>query len=320
MFADLLPEGVHTHADFPGALAYLGALDPDVAAFHYFIEWNLRDGAIDLTFTFPTRFAGIARIPLRDLVRGLGRSDGLVDGVCERLAALPLDAPHFPRAVSFSLGPLARAQRGGAEIELAFLDYGPALDLCAEPELLCRAFTLLQPGFREQDALERVSQGLALAHVGAGRRAGRPLHKVYLAGSLAALTRAVLDRGASALVGPHAPDLERLAAATGPRTAHLVADVLEGELARVGFELNFHLDGAEGFAALTLADPLWQRAVRRDWRRDTERLIELGTHYRPLADGSHARLRISHLKLSFDRRGEPEWKAYLCFQRALAPE
>jgi hypothetical protein len=94
--------------------------------------------------------------------------------------------------------------------------------------------------------------------------------------------------------------------------------VAGGTLARVGFELNFHLEGAEGFAQLAVADALWLGALPDELRRDAERLIELGTVFRPQGDGSHARFRISHLKVSFDGSGEPEWKAYLCFQRSLA--
>jgi hypothetical protein len=328
-FRDLLPLAVSSHPRFGDAMTYLHGLDPDIAAFHYFIEWNLRDGEIDLTFTLPTTFAKQMRLPFSDLAQSLGRGAGaergrrLVVAMSERLRSLPLDAPLFPRAVSFSLGAIGAGGRE-AGVELLFLDFGPSLDLAADPGLLRRAFELIAPNAslpgRDDTlaVLQRVAVGLDLAHVGAGSRHGKPLHKVYLGGRLDELVRAAVDRGAVMLVGPCACDLERLACATGHRAAHLVLDAVDGRLTRAGFELNFHLDRAEGFAQIALADPLWAGAVQGEARRDAERLIELGTAFRRLPDGSYARLRISHLKISFDGSGAPEWKAYLCFQRTLA--
>jgi hypothetical protein len=327
-FQDLLPSAVSAHPDFGDALAYLHGLAPDIASFHFFIEWNLRGREIDLTFTFPTKLAGRVRIRFEDLARtlvrggGVARGRGLVETLCERLGVMPLDAPDFPRAVSFSLGSIGVGGRD-AGVELVFVDFGPALDLAADPVLLDRAFALSAPNESVEDrnalaVLERISTGLELAHVGAGFRRGISLRKAYLRGRLADLARAAIDRGAASLIATQAHALERLARSADHRTAHLVVDVAGGRLTRVGFELNFHLDGAEGFADLALADALWLDGVSGELRRDAERLIALGTIFRRLGDGSHARFRISHLKLSFDGSGHPEWKAYLCFQRSLA--
>ena len=327
---DLLPRAVSSHPAFDDVLAYLHGLDADISSFCFYIEWNLREGGIDLTFTFPTTLAGSVRLRFWDLARSLvgpapgeaKRGRALLEGVCRRLRTLPLEAPLFPRAVSISLGPIGGTEGGG--VDLVFLDFGPVLDLGSDPGQLRRAFELLEPPGplpRQEeplDVLERVAAGLELAHVGAGWRRGSPLHKAYLRGRLDELVGAVVDRGAAPLIGSHLRDLERLASDAGRHTAHLVLDAAGGSLARVGFELNFDLAGAEGFARLAAADALWLDAVNGELRRDAERLLELGSVGRPLDDGAHARLRVSHLKLSFDGSGRPEWKAYLCFQRSLA--
>jgi hypothetical protein len=327
-YRDLLPEGVRSHRGFGDVSDYLHGLDPDVAAFPYFIEWNLRGGNIDLTFTFPTRFTRRLRVPFWDLATRLGRGAGetgrgrrLVEGMSERLRSLPLDAPIFPRAVSISLGALAAGARE-VGVDLVFADFGPSLDLGSATGAMRRAFELIaEASLLDDEALrimDRLGAGLRLAHVGAGWRDDRRLHKAYLGGRLDELVRAVVDRGGAPLLETRARDLDRLANATGSRPAHLVVDVTDGALARVGFELNFHLDGSEGFAEIAVADPLWVDVLPDELRRDAERLVEHGTLFRRLDDGSRARFRVSHLKVSFDGSGVPEWKAYLCFQRTIS--
>jgi hypothetical protein len=283
-----------------------------------------------LTFTFPTLFAESVRIGLLNLAISLApraaqeeRGQCLFESACRHMEATPIHAPLFPRALSISVESVGRAGPGPG-VDFVFLDYGPVLDLSTDPTQLRRCFGFLEPSQplpqRQQslDVLARMSAGFSLAHIGMGWRRDACLHKVYLRGRFAELVQAALERGAANEISPHAPELLELAEDVAARVVHLVVDESGGRVVRVGFELNFDVGGAEGFASLVTRNQLWIGMVPGKARGEVEALAGYAATLRPLDDGTQASLRLSHLKVSFDGSGDPEWKAYLCFQKLIA--
>jgi len=75
-----------------------------------------------------------------------------------------------------------------------------------------------------------------------------------------------------------------------------------------------HPDENVGYAERVFASDLWQLAPPE--LRATEPFALGGALRRPLEGGYEAVLETSHVKLSFDGSGTPEWKLYLRLQKA----
>ena len=255
-----------------------------------------------------------------ELTRPLGAAAGpgraLLGQACDQIRATPPDDPLFPRAFSVSFEGLG-AEGGARDVGLVFLDFGPPLDLGEAPDGVARAFSRLcgeasADAARDIGRLTEVSRGLRLDHVGAGRRRGRALHKAYLGGRLEALVARARAASTPDLTRPHGDALGALAAAVDARPAVMVVDVVAGEVVRVGFELNLDVKPSlhAGYAELVRASRLFEHAPAA-----LGAALDAGPVWRALPDGEAALLEVSHLKVSFDGRGAPEWKLYLRVQK-----
>lgn len=329
---EALPSSVRAHPGLPAVAAHLRGLDEEASRHHLYLEWNPLKGCLDPSFVLPTRAFGAIPLPLEDVAdevtAGLdpeapGRR--LLRQACLRWRARGPKHPLYPRAFSVSL---EGATEGFKDVALVFTDFGPPLQLSDEGLSAAFADLALPESDAESEseatranlrALDPMSVGLRLDHVGAGYRRGRPVHKAYFGGRMAGLVRRLLEPATADLVGAQASALVDLADRVGDRPCAMVVDATGGRIVRVGFELELDVRPAahRDYADLVFAHPLWTHAPEA--LRAEEAQIRRGPVERPLTEGYLAVLDTAHLKVSFDGTQTPEWKAYLRLQKVFGP-
>ena|GEM_PF-6089956 len=317
---EVLPTSLRSHMQLETLLASVNRFDSELSCFHQYYEWNLKNQNLDFSLVLPVVLFAEIRLNLREVTAGLLRAVGDFDSFTSKVAQdlfesienRQIDDPLFPRAVSFSFEELCEEN---TQLNFLFLDYfeGIKLDDCRTQ--LRKVFEMFGTGFDassdEFDTLARVSKNMRLAHCGFGKRNGRLRLKTYLSGSLSDFLDSGAGAASSELFGVHKEQLHELAAVLEDRACHMVVDVCDAEIIRVGFELNVDSEKFEDYGARVLDSSLWRTWGRTDEQDELIELMRSGGNIQALADGETSRLFVSHFKISFDGSGVPEWKVYL---------
>ena len=324
---EALPSSLQQHPGLPVVIAHLRGLEDDASRHHLYLEWNPLKGQLDPSFVLPTRAFGAIPLPLQDVADEVAAAldpeapgRRLLSEACRRWTARGPKDPLYPRAFSVSL---EGAAEGFKDVALVFTDFGPPIQLGREG--LGEAFADLAVPETEAtradlEALNPMSVGLRLDHVGAGYRRGQAVHKAYFGGRMRDLVDRLLQPATAHLAGAHAAGLGDLADRVADRPCAMVVDATGGQIVRVGFELELDVRPEEhrGYADLIFAHPLWTYAPEA--LRAEQDQMRRGPVQQTLPDGYVAVLDTGHLKISFDGTETPEWKAYLRLQRVFGAD
>ena len=317
--SEALPPAFIQHETFRELITAVDRFDPDLGMFFQYYEWNLRNNTLDFSLVLPMFLFSNIRLAMPATTNAMlsciddytSMPSQALQSLVKKIETQDVKDPLLPRAISLSFERLSATI---SELNFVFIDFDELVELEANPNLLSEIFESfgqsIHPCSSSLELLQDICDQSFLAHCGVGRRNNATRFKVYLEGTLPEFINSKAGRECSHLFGKRQQELEEFAQILDDRLCHMVIDVCDAQVIRVGFELNIDPRLRDNYGTVVLDTAMWNRYSNLENSESLHQLIVNRRHKINHPDGNESELFISHFKISFDGSDTPEWKVY----------